>query len=89
MSDVSGSHQLEDAEAFVKELTLHYYFATFFLSLDHYYNISPVEILELRKVGLTIAEYLAKNESVEGFQLANLEGKRRTRENEGRRKNTS
>ena len=50
VSDVSGSHQLEDAEAFVKELTLHYYFATFFLSLDHYpYNISPVEILELRK----------------------------------------
>ena len=81
VGEVSGSHQLEDAESFVKELTLHYYFATFFQSLDHYpYNISPEEILEIRKkVGLTIAEYLAKNESVEGFSTGKLRRKSRNR----------
>ena len=77
VGDVSGSHQLEDAENFVKELTLHYYFAIFFSSLDQYpYNISPEEILDMRKsVGLKIAEYLAKNESVEGFSTGKLRRK--------------
>lgn len=66
---IRGSVGLERAEGNVKELTLHYYFASYFEGFeDSPYELSCDEILILRKeVGIQISHYLAKNETMEGI----------------------
>ena len=65
---IRGSVALERSETNIKTLTLHYYFASYFESFpDSPYEVSPDEILMLRKeVGIQISHYLAKNETMEG-----------------------